>query len=58
MARIVKDHTVLPATHAFIHEWNEPYHIRARLRNKLRGAVYSSTAVFVAAFYGAFLISS
>jgi len=25
MAYFFKDHTVLPATHAFIHEWNEPY---------------------------------
>jgi len=22
---LFKDRTVLPATHAFIHEWNEPY---------------------------------
>jgi len=21
---LTKDHTVLPATHTFIHEWNEP----------------------------------
>jgi len=24
-ARVFKDYTVFPATHAFIHEWNEPY---------------------------------
>jgi len=23
--RVLRDHTVLPATHAFIHKWNEPY---------------------------------
>jgi len=22
----LRDHTVLPVTEAFIHEWNEPYH--------------------------------
>jgi len=25
MARSNKDHTVLPATHTFIHKWNESY---------------------------------
>ena len=25
MARLKRDHTVLPATHTFIHKWNEPY---------------------------------
>ena len=25
MARVNEDHTVLPATHTFIHKWNEPY---------------------------------
>jgi len=26
MARVLaRDHTVLPATHTFIHKWNEPY---------------------------------
>jgi len=22
---LMRDHTVLPATHTFIHKWNEPY---------------------------------
>jgi len=22
---LTRDHTVLPATHTFIHKWNEPY---------------------------------
>jgi len=25
MARVTRDHTVLPAIHMFIHKWNEPY---------------------------------
>jgi len=39
MARIIQDHTVLPATRTFIHNWNEPYYLTISGFTSLNGLI-------------------